>query len=570
MVFRKILAVAVFGALVLPTAALAQDVPAGAQSGVVEKSVTPPPPLKKEVPKTDIFQKLEYPKTELLLDQGKKVKVKDFKFTGNTIFSGAELKGAVAQFANKSLSFNDLQGAIAAVNALYIGKGYFLARAILPAQDVTSGIVHIAVVEGHLGEVIVQGNQFYTAEFIRSQFSCTVQGVLNYHSLLRSLILINEYPDLAARAVMQKGKAPYTVDILLTVEDKRPLHFTIDYNNFGSRYVSRHRTGAGMEYSNLVFGGDKISLRGVNGWSVDTLKYGSVGYSLPVNKKGTTFQASYARSDFEVQKEYRALDAHGESETISLDLIHPLRRNFTSSLDMFLGFDFKNAKNYLVGDISSEDDLRILRAGFTGNRVDMDFHGRDFLDLKLSRGLDSMGATKKDDPNVSRTGSGGAFTKVNMDLARYQQMPLDSVLMVKTMTQFSGDALPVSEQIAVGGANTVRGYPEAEHMGDYGTVINLELSKPMMLFGESKVPFVGKEIRDVVRVAGFYDYGRAYLEKPQAGEKKRYSIAGAGAGVRLDLGHNLNVKVDVGFPVSGEKSSEGDEAVTYFQVFKKF
>ena len=571
MVFKKILAIAVFGVLLLPPAAFAQQVPANAKSGVVEKSVTQALPSETTPPKENIFQKLEYPKTELLLDQGKEIMVKKFEFTGNTLFSSSELETVVSKFTNKPIHFKELQEALGAVNAFYIGKGYFLTRAILPAQDVIKDTVHIAIVEGNLGEVIVQGNKFYKTEFITSHFFCAVKGVINYHLLLRSLIVLNEYPDLAVKAVMQKGKAPYTVDLVLTVEDKRPLHFSMDYNNFGSRYVSPNRTGLGMDYSNLLFGGDKITLRETNGWAVSTLKYGSVGYSLPVNAQGTTVGVSYAQSEFDVQKEFRKLDAHGESQIISFDLTHPLRRTFTSALDLSLGFDYKDAKNYLLGMITSEDKLRVLRAGISGNRMDVVFHGRDFMSINLSQGLGSaMGGSKKNDPKASRIGAGGDFTKVNIDLARYQQMPLESVLMLKMSTQLSSDILPVSEQLAIGGANTVRGYPEAEHMGDYGEILNLELSHALPVCGDCRFPFVQKNVKDVVRLVGFWDYGQTYLKNPQVGEKKSHSISGAGAGLRFDLGHDFNVKVDVGVPVSGDKSSNGSSAVTYLQVFKKF
>lgn len=480
------------------------------------------------------------------------------------------MQALLAGYVGKPISFKKLQEALGTINTFYISRGYFLARAILPAQDLPDGIVRIAIVEGNLGDVIIQGNKFYKTDFIRSHFACEFKGVINYHRLLKSLLLLNSYPDLSVKAVMQKGKLPYSVDLVLTVEDKRPLHFSMDYNNFGSRFVSRNMTGLGMEYSNLFLGGDKITLRETNGWSVKNLKYGSIGYAAPVHASGTTVGVSYAQSEFDVQKEFRKLDAHGESNTISLELNQPLKRSFTGSLDASVGFDAKHAKNYLLGAISTEDKLRILRAGVSGDRLDTVFRGRDFMNVTLSQGLSTMGASKKNDSKASRIGAGGEFTKANIDLARYQQLPWNNILMVKLTSQFTDDILPVSEQFAIGGANTVRGYPQAEHLGDYGEVVNVEVSRPMDLYGEHPFPFVHKNVKDVVRIAGFFDYGQTHLKNPQVGEKKSHSIAGAGAGLRFDFGQNLNAKLDVGFPVSGDKSSDGDDAVAYLQVFKKF
>ena len=49
-----------------------------------------------------------------------------------------------------------LRGLAANITNYYTSRGYFLAQAYLPAQDIMDGAVAIAVLEGHYGKVVLR------------------------------------------------------------------------------------------------------------------------------------------------------------------------------------------------------------------------------------------------------------------------------------------------------------------------------------------------------------------------------------------------------------------------------
>src|SRR5688572_11090254 len=55
-----------------------------------------------------------------------KVTVKDFRFSGNTAFSSAQLHEVVREFIGKTLDFNALNDAASRVQRYYRERGYFL------------------------------------------------------------------------------------------------------------------------------------------------------------------------------------------------------------------------------------------------------------------------------------------------------------------------------------------------------------------------------------------------------------------------------------------------------------
>ena len=519
----------------------------------------------------DVSRRLDYPESELKMMEEQKIEVGSFSFDGNTIFTGHELSALLEPYLLKPLRFKDLQEILGVINSHYKKKGFFLARAILPAQDFSNWVLKVVVVEGRLGDVVVDGNKHYTTEFIKSHFSCSVKGVINYREMYRSLLLLNEYPNVFVKVVMRKGQQPGTADIVLKVNDKSPTRFFVDANNYGSRNVTKYFGGMGMDRSNLLLDGDKVQVQGVMGVPVNTLAYGKIDYSLALNRAGTRFGVSYDKTAFEVQKEFRAIDAKGASETLSFFLTHPVYRDLNQKADVQLGFDIKKSENHMLGQLSSEDNLRVLRMALNADRMDASRNGRNTLSLELSQGIpDVLGGSRANDDLASRVGAGGDFAKTNVELARFQKLPFRSIITTRARAQFSGDILPSVEQFSIGGANTVRGFSQSKHTGDYGVVLNSELLSPIPFSEEVRIPFTRKYVDEVIRIAGFVDYGMAYLNNPQVGEYTDYEIAGVGVGLRFDFGQDFNAKLDVGFPVAGKDAESGGGPETYFQVFKKF
>ena len=74
--------------------------------------------------------------------------------------------------------------------------------------------------------------------------------------------------DLGDRAMqIQAGKMPDigSTNVQASVEDKRPIHATLDYNNYGFNNISRNRFGAGIEVGNALREGAILTFNGIVG-----------------------------------------------------------------------------------------------------------------------------------------------------------------------------------------------------------------------------------------------------------------------------------------------------------------
>ena len=132
--------------------------------------------------------------------------VKGFSFTGNTVISQAELEAVTQPSVGRSLTLTGLEEVAADVAALYKQKGYTLATAYVPQQQIRFGVVTIAILEGRVEEIFVTGNQHYSTEFIRGSFAKAMEDkVVRNVALERALLLLNEYPNLKVSALLEPG-----------------------------------------------------------------------------------------------------------------------------------------------------------------------------------------------------------------------------------------------------------------------------------------------------------------------------------------------------------------------------
>ncbi|MGB7947164.1 MAG: POTRA domain-containing protein, partial [Candidatus Binatia bacterium] len=128
-----------------------------------------------------------------------KIRVRKIKITGNTVIRTEELADILDPVAGKELDLAELQQVADAITAEFRARGYSFTRAYIPAQEVKDGLVEISVLESRVGEIVVKGNKNYSTEFIKKGFTPVVRdGAVKQRSLEKSLLVLNEYPDLKA------------------------------------------------------------------------------------------------------------------------------------------------------------------------------------------------------------------------------------------------------------------------------------------------------------------------------------------------------------------------------------
>jgi hemolysin activation/secretion protein len=488
-----------------------------------------------------------------------KVRIRSVKVTGNHVISTEELKPVLQPYAEKELDFSELEKIAGDITEEYRKRGYTLARAYIPAQDIEDGVVEVTVLEGKVGAIFIKGNESYSTDFIKRGFNPVVEeGAIRHSSLEKSLLLLNEYPDLKLTAALEAGEQPGTTDIVATVEDRMPLHLTVDYDNFGTPSVSKNRFGMEVNLGRfLLVEGASLSLRGVIGSDPKSFHYGRASYFVPINNYGTKIGILAYGGDFDVGQALSEFNITSTTWGYGLYLTHPFLRTRIQNLTGEFGFESKDATQFILGDLFSRDKIRMLKAGLNYDWIDST--GRNFISFSLFQGLEgAFGAMENNDPKSSRPGADNRFTKGFLNLARVQRIVDRVSILLRGSGQASTRPLTATEEFYIGGADSVRGYPPGEFLGDDGYSVSTELRVS---------PLLNQEI---LQLALFVDHGAVSIKDPPPGIKKNQQLTGAGFGFRSNLPYNISGRLDVGFPVEPAKASSGGRPTLYIQAGVKF
>ncbi|MFI5342521.1 MAG: ShlB/FhaC/HecB family hemolysin secretion/activation protein, partial [Candidatus Methylomirabilales bacterium] len=194
--------------------------------------------------------------------EGPKVLVTQFRVTGNTVIPSAKLEALVRSEEGKELSLAQLREVAARITDYYADKGFILARAYLPPQDVREGVLEIAVLEGTIGRIEVTGNERYNSATITRALTRVENAKVVNEGLLETAINdLNDYPGLNVRASLKPGESRGTTDVVLTAQERVPVNFGVDVDNYGSRFTGFWRYGVELGYGNIAGLGDKLSFR---------------------------------------------------------------------------------------------------------------------------------------------------------------------------------------------------------------------------------------------------------------------------------------------------------------------
>ena len=477
--------------------------------------------------------------------------VHSFVITGNTLLPAEELARVLRVYEGRELTLSQMKEAAADITSLYQRQGYYLVRAVIPQQPFNAPDVEMAVVEGKVGKVLVEGAEHYDADFIRRRFERSVEDrQFRSDRFTRALLLLNELPDLQVKAIFEAG-APGEADVHLQVKDQLPVHGDVDYNNYGTPETGQNRIGIGFQAGNLANQGDRFSGRGVVGFPSSNNTFYQLDYETPINLDGTTVGASYANGAFAVSQGLSAiLDVRGNADIFTVSAAHPLERSLDFSSNLALTLSHKDIRNTLLGGATdfTHDEYTMTRLQYTA-----DWRGPSGRTIGQATWAQGLGGTGSGDPLVSRAGANGGFSRFNFDLARIQRVTDGLYAVFRGSVQLSTTPLYVGEQYALGGPDTVRGYQQAELLGDHAYLLGAELRWS---------PF--RDLRDRFQFCTFIDHGGVTLINPQPGDLSRGNhLTGAGFGFRYSLGDFSNIRLDLGFPIAPSDNRNGDFPAIY-------
>jgi hemolysin activation/secretion protein len=547
--FRSVL-LAVF-LLAISQNAFAQQLPgAGGQF----QQIPPPPARERSIPELRI-ERPDAPQSPE--SGGDTIPVNALRITGETVFSEAELVAA-ADFRPGNLGLGDLRGMAARIANFYNRRGYFVAQAYVPAQDIGAGTVTIAVVEGHYGTVSLNNDTNLSNGLAKYVLSGVDSGDLVENAPLeRRLLLLSDIPGVRVNSTLSPGSLVGTSDLTVHVTPGQRVTGSIEADNAGSRYTGAYRVGGIVSVNDVLGHGDVASVRVLT--SFDGLNFFRGSYQMLLGN--LTLGVAYGNLHYKLGKEFKSLDAHGSADVVSVYGSYPLIRSYNNNLYLVADMDTKFFRDR-IGAVSSVSDRRILvgMVGLAGDEHDgfggggstyygvNGFYGN--LDIRTPAVLAVDALTARSD---------GSYYKLAFNLARLQNVVGPLSLYASVRGQISSKNLDSSEKMELGGAYAVRAYPEGEGYGDDGYVASLE--------ARVLLPKFWPDMPGQVQLAGFVDTGKVTLNHTPwfPGDNHR-NLSAAGVGFSWADDNNFLVKASYAHRIGHEAATSAPDHASRFWI----
>ncbi len=461
--------------LAVPDIALALQVPSAGQAMRDIESVQPVQPVPSEL-ELDL-PKAETPTAPAAPDtSGIRVQVQAFAIEGNQVFATERLQPLLADLQGQELDLNGLRAAAQRITDYYQKRGYVLARAFLPPQDIENGLVRIAVVEGRYGRIEVQNRSRALDQVVHAPLSALNSGEAVYDAdLERSLLLLSDLPGVQARGTLRPGQEYGTTDLVIDAEPGPLLNGTLEADNFGGYYTGEYRLGGSLNLNNPLRLGDQLSLRAMR--SDESQRYYRAAYQLPVGPWSTRVGGAYSEMSYRLYRDFEVLDYHGTASFRSFFVAQPLVRSRTFDLTAQLQYEDKRLRDDIdLFEFSNRKRIGLWTLSLSGNSQDRFFRGgQNFFDLSYGSGRLRFGDREEEVSDTRTAGISGGFAKLNLNAARLQRLSDRFQLYTRLSAQWANSNLDNSEKLGLGGPYGVRGYSLGAGSGDQGWQASTEL-----------------------------------------------------------------------------------------------
>jgi hemolysin activation/secretion protein len=470
-----------------------------------------------------------------------------------------DFESAIDPYIGKPVTMKSLAELTRSIVAFYREHDRPVVNVYVPGQSITSGFVQIVVVETKVEKVDATGAHYFSNSMLRDEVRLRPAEPISGNQMREDLAWINRNPFLQSDILMAPGDAPGTTDVLLRTQDRFPVRAYAGYEDSGNQFTGRDRLLYGFNYGNLFGVGQQLSYQFMMAPTLHDFYAHSGTYVIPLPwRHMLTFFGSYSAANSDLGSGFASGGVNWQVSA-RYEIPLPGTSQFTESL--IGGFDFKRSNNDLVfggaSVFSVFTDVDQFVVGYQASYSD------DFGSTSASAtGFLSPGGLTSDNNDAyyaaTRAGARADYMYAQYTLNRITRLPMDFTWSVRGEIQHADANLIPSEQLGVGGYESVRGYEEREANGDNGFLLSNEIATPPV----SVFDAIGlSKVKDQLQFLAFVDYGGTSLHQlTPADVNPDTNLLGVGPGVRYVINPYLSVRFDYGFQLINTGYGTGEHS----------
>lgn len=483
--------------------------------------------------------------------------IRQFVIDGNTLLTTERLLAELAPYVGDAKNADVLAQVRDSVLHAYRVAGYQMVSVALPPSVPADGVVRLRVHETRIGKVTVSGNEHFSEQGLRAALpALKEQESPSFLRLSRQLFLVNDNPSRQVALAFSPGEGG-TADVAVKVADEPPLKMALSLDNTGTHATGRARATLLATHANLWDAGHEAAASYTTSpTNVGQVRQFGLSYMIPLPALGDRLHLSYIHSNTDAGRVADLFNVAGQGTTVGLRYQHYMHRTAHVRHILELGVDDKHYENtidFFGNDLGVDVDARpvSLSYQYSARNANISLAGSLGYAQNLSGGKRNDDATY----DASRSGATASWNLWRAYLDYRTGAPSQWGYHAVLEGQYTNEALISGEQFGLGGARSVRGFPERDSSGDRGWRLSNEVLTPTLA--------------DQHRFLGFIDGGRQSRVNVLPGEDSAESLMSYGLGWRWTVGRSMISALDWARVVNGTPGTrQGHQAVHFSAVWR--
>ncbi len=418
------------------------------------------------------------------------------------------------------------------ITHFYREKGFILAKAFIPEQEVRDGVVSLTLLLGRLGEIDVVDNQRVSEKLIVRAFNAYIDKPVTSKRLEEALYLVNDIPGVRVHSVLTPGTQVGDTTLQVNTKDEKWYSGNLRLDNHGSENTSENRAYLDLYLHNPLGWGDELYLAVLKSFNPGNSTYGAIRYNSFWGQPRLRTSIGLSTNDF-VSRDIRSTGEPfftGESRVADISLGYQLKRlrvknysiefrytDIDTTLDTSASITDEKAKKYTLAfnyDLLNEKRRQLYIGNIALHQADTYENG----------GFDGT---------VDETESYFTYDVTMLSFMHFPFTQKETRWLIKNSGQYAGDALSNLNQINLTGPSKTRAFGVNGLQSDDGIYLGVDWIFGFPSFGNKT--FFGEPISHIFQPYLYIDASYGIIHPLIEGDKEiTGELSNIGAGLKIN------------------------------------
>jgi hemolysin activation/secretion protein len=402
-----------------------------------------------------------------------RAQITQFRFMGNTQVSSQALSAELSDLTGRALTLAEIDQAAERITALYVSKGYNVARAVIPPQDIVDQSVTLVILEGMLQEDGLELVDFSEGQIDLDRISGILEAQIDLNTPIRrkayerALRLVENLPGVTLKSWLYPGQAIGTARLRTELYATPRHQNVVAVDNHGYRPTGAWRTSIDSVHENTWGHHEQIRLDA----SVSDARNVYLGASaqLPLGTDGWALVGQLDHIQYDVRREFSVNNEHGSAQHLGLGFSYPLQLLSDVSWVTQQTLNLVRQRDAMRGFDTEQRDVHFLESTLRGD-ITWNASGSANTTLRMSMSFGSAQA-----PANELRSTQGDFAVLVGEVSHMQALGDGLVWWVQGKAQTASRHLNGYFACTLGGPYANRAYPTGQVAADRCLQLNNEL-----------------------------------------------------------------------------------------------